>query len=53
MIPQCAYCKRLIGLQRCEAYMSGIPDAIWNNEVDHTQPYEDDEGLRFVERGVK
>ena len=36
--------------QRCEAYPSGIPDALWTNQVDHTQPYEDDDGLQFQER---
>jgi hypothetical protein len=52
MIPQCAYCKRLISMNKraCEAYPSGIPDAIWLGEVDHTKPYEDDDGLQFQER---
>jgi hypothetical protein len=53
MIPQCSFCENLLGPRSCRAYPTGIPDAIWENEVDHKQPYEDDNGVRFTPRGGK
>jgi len=51
MIPQCSFCKNLLGPRSCRAYPTGIPDSIWENTVDHTQPYEDDNGVQFEPRG--
>lgn len=32
----------------CDAFPDGVPDAIFDNEVDHRRPVEGDRGLRFV-----
>lgn len=34
----------------CKAFPEGIPEAIINNETDHTQPIEGDHGLQFKEK---
>ena len=31
----------------CSAFPKGIPEEILTNEVDHTQPYEGDNGIQF------
>ncbi len=32
---------------KCAAFPSGIPNAIWSGERDHTAPYPGDRGIRF------
>lgn len=32
----------------CAAFPAGIPDAIWNNQVDHRQPVDGDHGLQWT-----
>lgn len=34
----------------CAAFPTGIPDRIFNNEVDHRQPIEGDHGLQWISR---
>lgn len=34
----------------CAAFPAGIPDAIYNNEVDHRQPVDGDHGLQWIPR---
>lgn len=31
----------------CTAFPDGIPEEIYNNRYDHTQPYPGDAGIRF------
>ncbi len=51
--PQCDYCTHLDRERMykqgyyCAAYPDGIPDEILFNAVDHTDPYQDDNGIRF------
>lgn len=47
--PICIKCKHLrleIGW-KCDAFPSGIPDAIIYGEHDHTTPYKGDNGIMF------
>ena len=52
----CVWCARLHGRNEgpmpvelsCDAFPDGVPDAIFDNEVDHRGPVEGDRGLRFV-----
>lgn len=51
---QCTYCARWrspldsgLDRQTCEAYPTGIPDAIWNGSADHRKSYPGDRGLRW------
>ena len=32
---------------RCEAFPDGIPDKIWQSEIEHTEPYPGDHGIEF------
>lgn len=34
----------------CAAFPGGIPDQVFNNEVDHRQPVVGDHGLRWIAR---
>ena len=34
--------------KKCEAFPKGIPDEIWGGENNHTEPYDDDKGIRFT-----
>lgn len=36
----------------CDAYPEGIPDEILDNTVDHREPVQGDQGLRFVPSGA-
>lgn len=31
----------------CEAFLKGIPEEILTGEFDHTEPYPNDNGIRF------
>jgi hypothetical protein len=33
--------------RRCDAFPAGIPDAILENEVDHTKPLKGDHGMQY------
>jgi hypothetical protein len=47
MTEQCPVCKHYLNLFECEAFPEGIPDEILSGEVDHTEPYPGDNGIRF------
>lgn len=32
----------------CAAFPDGIPDAIWDSQADHRQPFDDDQGIQFA-----
>lgn len=34
----------------CEAFPSGIPEAVWENRADHRKPVEGDHGVRWTPR---
>lgn len=44
---KCYFCKHHLEGKTCKAFPNGIPDVIWTNEVEHTKPYEGDNGIRF------
>ena len=52
----CLWCARLHDRDEgpmpvelsCDAFPHGVPDSIFDNEVDHRGPVEGDRGLRFV-----
>lgn len=31
----------------CAAYPNGMPDEIWNGDVDHRRPYPGDRGIQY------
>lgn len=44
----CGICRHYReGTVSCDAYPQGIPIEIIENEVDHRQPYTDDQGIQF------
>lgn len=48
--PVCIDCKHYInekGEPKCAAFPEGIPEDIWMGEVDHSEPYEGDNGIQF------
>lgn len=50
LMSQCGYCKHHAGVGQypvCAAFPGWIPDAIQMNKVDHRQPFEGDQGIRF------
>lgn len=47
-ISQCFMCERDRLDGTCEAYPDGIPVEILKNEIDHLEPYKNDQGLTFV-----
>ena len=50
IVPQCADCIHYLGKRDCKAYPRRIPYPIFSNEVDHTKPYRNDNGIRFEEK---
>ena len=48
---KCYYCKYYIISDnippKCKAFPNGIPWEIFREEVDHTQPYEGDNGIQY------
>jgi hypothetical protein len=61
VMPICGYCIHLdraykgYGL-RCAAFPAGIPDAIIESQIDHREPVDGDQGIRFdptCERGAE
>ena len=48
---KCYYCKHYIIsediIPKCKAFPDGIPLEIFREEIDHTQPYEGDNGIQF------
>lgn len=44
---QCASCKNYKEDNKCKAYPFGIPEEILTGEIDHTEPYKDDNGIQF------
>ncbi len=51
MAPDCLSCTRFHhedeDRDTCDAFPSGIPDAIWESRHDHRQPFDGDGGLLF------
>lgn len=52
VFPQCLRCKHLhrdVKSWTCDAFPDGegIPEAILDDEHDHTQPFKGDHGVRF------
>jgi hypothetical protein len=46
--PQCVMCKHLFEREfKCNAFVSGIPEAILENVHDHGEAYPGDQGIRF------
>jgi len=51
--PICGWCKHLrnFGVDRtCDAFLDGIPVAIWEGEADHRVPHAGDHGIQFEAR---
>ncbi|MFM8438206.1 MAG: hypothetical protein ACKOAX_07005 [Candidatus Kapaibacterium sp.] len=48
---QCERCLNLIERtrKRCTAFPDGIPPELWNDEIEHTNMYPGDGGIRFEE----
>ncbi|GAB4514035.1 MAG: hypothetical protein Kow0047_25760 [Anaerolineae bacterium] len=54
--PICLYCTHYRGELRCDAFPTGIPDAIIFSEHDHRKPFPGDQGIVFEpvdERGER
>ena len=49
----CHKCKHRVDVMTCDAFPQGIPVEILAGEIDHTKPYEGDNGIQFepVEEG--
>lgn len=51
--PKCFQCKHFLGESEgtwgylCEAFLGGIPVEIFSCAVEHIEPYEGDNGIRF------
>ena len=51
---QCDACRHFRGRQSfsvpftCTAFPEGIPDAVFDNELDHRRPIDGDNGLQFL-----
>lgn len=50
--PQCWLCKHYDrdsdDVERCAAFLDGIPAGILDNTIDHREPVDGDGGLRFT-----
>jgi hypothetical protein len=46
-INSCQECDRYLLAGRCIAFPNGIPSKIWENDDDHSNPYEGDNGIQF------
>lgn len=44
----CKHINRMPRSKKCKAYPKGIPEEIWLGTIEHTKPYPDDNGIRFV-----
>ena len=44
---QCHDCLHYSGEFKCEAFLEGIPRAIYTGEHDHKEEFEGDNGIRF------
>ena len=44
---QCHDCLHYSGEFKCEAFLKGIPRAIYTGEHDHKEEFEGDNGIRF------
>ncbi len=42
--------KSNVYVNTCEAFPGGIPDDIFYDAADHTNPWKGDDGLRYVEK---
>ena len=40
-------------LSVCKAFPNGIPLEIWHHEIDHLEPYEEDNGYQYEEKNTK
>ena len=50
MTKQCRYCIHLMSdALKCDAFVDGIPIEILKGDFDHSQPHDDDNGIRFEE----
>ena len=49
-LPICSFCKHMVDnvQMKCKAYPELIPDRIYFDGYDHREPYEGDNGIRFV-----
>ena len=47
VFPQCNDCQRYNGDGTCRAFRDRIPDPIFLNQVDHREPFQGDDGIRF------
>jgi hypothetical protein len=45
---QCLGCAHRTSALRCEAFPRGIPKAIEDGSLDHTEPYDGDRGIMFA-----
>jgi hypothetical protein len=45
--PVCTFCRHLREPRRCDAFPDRIPDAIWEGQHDHREPFPGDRGIRF------
>lgn len=44
---QCIKCKHYFGVRQCDAFKQEIPLKIYSGEIDHTKPFEGDNGIQF------
>ena len=49
----CRFCTHYLGEQRCQAFASGIPAALWSGEHLHREPYPGDGGIQFEPKRIE
>lgn len=49
---QCLNCAHYDGEQKCAAFPKGIPEAVFDDAVDHTVPVDGDNGIQFQAQHV-